>query len=53
MSVTKSVGVAVGSYNYIELKIYYMLYALHKLSLLLMVLSRHIDHLVSARLCSV
>jgi len=44
MPVAESVGVAVGSLfqTSVELKINYMLYAVHKLYLLLPVLSRHI-----------
>jgi len=34
----------------VELKVYFILYAVHKLYLLLPVLSRHIDHLVGSRL---
>jgi len=46
------VGVTIGSMFQIseELKIYYMLHAVHKLYLLLPVLNRHIGHLVGARL---
>jgi len=54
MSIAENVDLAVGSLFttsvVVELKICYMFYAVHKLCLLLQILSRHIGHLVSARL---
>ena len=52
MSVVEKVGVAFGTVvpASVELKKYYTLYAVHKLYLLLSVLSHHIGHLVGARL---
>jgi len=52
MFVADSVGAAVGSLfpTSVELKIYYMLLAVHMLCILLTVLSRHIGHLVGIRL---
>jgi len=52
ISVVESMGVAVGILfpTSVDLKIFYILYAVHKLSLLLPVLNRHIFHLVGDRL---
>jgi len=52
MSLAGNVGVAVKNVfpRSVELKIYYMLCIIHKLYLLLQVLSRHFGHLVGARL---
>jgi len=52
MSLAGNVGVAVKNVfpSSVELKIYYMLHIVHKLYLLLSVLSFHFGHLVCARL---
>jgi len=52
ISIAESVDVAIGSLfpTSLDLKIFYTLYVVHKLSSLLPVLSRHIGHVVGARL---